>query len=173
MTVRENHTLATSIAREHGQSLRRFVASRVRRARGAIDDIVQEVYLRIIRRGEQETVRNPEAYVIQVAAHTLYDLGFGKGQPHGEMPDAYVGAEPDLSADDPIAAADAQLQLERVERILGELPPRVRASFLLYRVHGLSHDRIARELGVHPNTVKNDIKAATSHLGRRAGTEAE
>lgn len=171
MTIPDNNTLATTIARDHGQSLRRFVASRLRKAKDGIDDIVQEVYLRIIRRSENETVRNPEAYVIQVAAHTLYDLGYGKGKATDEPPGVAFIASEGIADDDPTETADTQRRLEQLDRVLKELPPRIYASFLLYRVHGLSHQKIAQLHNVHPNTVKNDIKAAASLLSQRFGKE--
>lgn len=167
----DNRAAIASIAREHGQSVRRFVASRLRYARNAVDDIVQEVYLRLIRRGEQEVLRNPEAYLIQIAAHTLHDLGYGCSREE-RAADALPVRADESGQDDTEQAADAQQRLERVEHLLEQLPPRIRASFLLYRVHGLSHHRIGETLRVHPNTVKNDIKAAASHLSRHFGKDA-
>lgn len=173
MTAPENIFLADTIARDHSEGLRRFVASRLRKAKDAIDDVIQEVYLRIIRRGEKETVRNPEAYVIQVAAHTLHDMGYGKSYDGiGSM--GIPGVDPEEStAGDPVAAADFQRRIEQLDRVLKELPPRAYASFLLYRVHGLSHQKIAELHQVHPNTIKNDIKLAASHLSQRFGRDAE
>ncbi len=171
MNVPESRSLADAIARDHGRSLRRFVAARLRGAKHAIDDVVQEVYLRIIRRREQETVRNPEAYVIQVAAHTLHDMGHAKAHTDGGPVRLASDGPEAWASEDPVAQADAQRRVEQAEQILQELPPRVYASFLLYRVHGMNHEKIARLHGVHPNTVKNDIKQAVGHLTRRLGRE--
>jgi hypothetical protein len=51
----------TDIATQHGRNLRRYLAARLRNA-ADVPHLVQEVFLRLLRIGRHETIRNPEAY---------------------------------------------------------------------------------------------------------------
>src|SRR5579859_4858681 len=61
-----------ALAREHGQRLRRFLASRLRHAASDVPDLIQEVYLRLLRVPHQESIRSPQAYMFMVAFHVLH-----------------------------------------------------------------------------------------------------
>ncbi|MEP7246277.1 MAG: sigma factor [Gammaproteobacteria bacterium] len=54
----------------HGGQLRRFLAARVRNV-ADVPDIVQEVYLRMLRIPNVESIRSPEAYLFTVAQHVV------------------------------------------------------------------------------------------------------
>ena len=53
---------------------------------------------------------------------------------------------------------------ERLRIALRELPLRTQEAFLLCRIEGLSHEKIAKLLGVTVRTVERDIAAAVAHL---------
>jgi DNA-directed RNA polymerase specialized sigma24 family protein len=67
----EKRAFVDAVAARHGQRLRRFLLARVRHAADAAD-LVQEVYLRLLRVTDHETIRMPEAYVFALANHVLY-----------------------------------------------------------------------------------------------------
>src|SRR5262245_54844114 len=52
----------------HGAQLRTFLLARVRNA-SDVPDIVQEVFLRMLRIPDHEAIRSPEAYLFTVARH--------------------------------------------------------------------------------------------------------
>src|SRR5215213_7362473 len=56
----------------HGRALRRFLATRMRHASADVPDLVQEVYLRLLRIPDPETIRNPQAYLYTIASHVLH-----------------------------------------------------------------------------------------------------
>ena len=66
--VEDKHALVEELATRHGRGLRRFLRSRVRNA-ADIPDIIQEVFLRLLRVPNHETIRAPEAYIFTVAHH--------------------------------------------------------------------------------------------------------
>lgn len=55
---------------------------------------------------------------------------------------------------------------DRLRRALNEMPQRARQAFLLHRLEGLSHDKIARQLGVTTRIVENDVAQVVQHLTR-------
>lgn len=56
----------------HGRALRRFLAVRMRHATADVPDLVQEVFLRLLRIADHESIRNPQAYLYTVASHVLH-----------------------------------------------------------------------------------------------------
>src|SRR5258708_32087305 len=67
----EKQTFVTEIATQHGRKLRRYLAARLRNA-ADVSDLVQEVFLRLLRVEDHESIRMPEAYVFALANHVLY-----------------------------------------------------------------------------------------------------
>lgn len=61
----------TDMATQHGRKLRRYLAARIRNA-ADLPDLVQEVFLRLMRIERHESIRNPEAYVMTIAGHVLH-----------------------------------------------------------------------------------------------------
>jgi RNA polymerase sigma factor (sigma-70 family) len=47
--------------------------------------------------------------------------------------------------------------LDRIAAAIDALPPRCRQAFVLNRIHGLSHDEVARELGISRSAVEKHV----------------
>ena len=62
--------LVAGLVASHGTQLRRFVLARARNV-ADVPDIVQEVYLRMLRISNAESIRSPEAYLFTVAQHVV------------------------------------------------------------------------------------------------------
>jgi hypothetical protein len=58
----------------HGDQLRRFLLARVRNI-ADVPDIMQEVYLRMLRVPNVDSIRSPKAYLFTVAQHVLQLVG--------------------------------------------------------------------------------------------------
>ena len=71
MRVENPQTLVAGLVATHGNQLRRFLVARVRNA-ADVPDLVQEIYLRMLRVPDIESVRSPEAYLFTVAQHVIY-----------------------------------------------------------------------------------------------------
>ncbi len=61
-----------AIARRYGPALRGYFANRVRNP-SDIDDLVQEVFLQLLRRGSDEPVEHVEQYLFEVSSNVLSD----------------------------------------------------------------------------------------------------
>src|ERR1700736_1034025 len=62
--------LIEGLVASHGDQLRRFLLARVRNI-ADVPDMTQEVYLRMLRVPNVESVRSPEAYLFTVAQHVV------------------------------------------------------------------------------------------------------
>src|SRR3974390_1652827 len=70
LAFEDHQTLIKGLVESHGQQLRRYLLARVRNA-ADVPDIVQEVFLRMMRVPNVESVRSPEAYLFTVAQHVV------------------------------------------------------------------------------------------------------
>jgi RNA polymerase sigma factor (sigma-70 family) len=165
--VERKHALVEQLATRHGQGLRRFLRSRVRN-RADIPDLVQEVFLRLLRVPDHETIRAPEAYVFTVARNVA--------QQHSlQQPPANTGT--DFSAilaelrgvweADPALEAIAQQSVELLDRALLKLSRKAQATFLLYRRDGMSVDEISQQLGISRCMAKKYVAKTLVHLRKQ------
>lgn len=171
LPLQDHQTLVAGLVESHGAQLRRYLLSRVRNA-ADVPDIVQEVYLRMMRVPNVESVRSPEAYLFTVAQHVVqqHTLRASATPPSADLARVLKEREPGGCAD-PALEVHAEQCLERLQGGLDRLAPKVRATFLLSRRDGLSFDEIAQRLGTTRHMVKKYLMKALSQL--RHGLEEE
>jgi len=160
LAAHDPQTLVAELAESHGPQLRRFLLVRVRNS-ADVPDIVQDVYLRMLRIPHVESIRSPEAYLFTVAFHVLqqYTLRQSQVPPSINLADILepLHGSPDA---DPMLEVNAQQCVERLQQALDLFSPKVRTTFILHRRDGLSIDEIAARLGIsRPMVKKNLIKA--------------
>jgi RNA polymerase sigma factor (sigma-70 family) len=157
-------TLVADLVATHGQQLRRYLLSRVRNA-ADVPDIVQEVFLRMMRVPNVESVRSPEAYLFTVAQHVVqqHTLKASAAPPTSDLARLLSERSPGTYAD-PALEVHAEELLERLQGGLDRLAPKVRATFLLSRRDGLSFDEIAVRLRTTRHMVKKYLMKALTQL---------
>ena len=151
---------------ESRAELGRFLALRVG-DRSLIDDLAQEVYLRLLRLERVHLIRNPRAYLFRVAASVIADHGRKQGRtPRTEpwAPDTAQHPDPEPG---PFEHARGRQRLARIQAVVDELPERCRRALILQRRDGWTYDEIAVELGVSRSMVKKYLRRALT-LCRRA-----
>ena len=131
--IADPQTLVANLAASHGDQLRGFLLGRVRNV-ADLPDILQDVYLRMLRIPNIESIRSPEAYLFTVAQHvvqqhTLRQTATPPSVELTEMLQVQCGTL-DL---DPVLATDAAQCVEQLQHAIEELSPKVRATFLLHR----------------------------------------
>lgn len=137
-----------------------------RRLRPDIDreDLVQEVFLRLAKRGELETVEKVETYLFQTAASVLSDHLRARrvraGVAHLPLPEDLI-SDADMSPEHVLLGKEA---VEVMARALAELPARTQAIFALYHFEDMPHRDIAKRLGVSVSTVEKEMGKANRHL---------
>ncbi|WP_129646761.1 RNA polymerase sigma factor [Peristeroidobacter agariperforans] len=167
MSAEAARALITGLVASHGVKLRRFLLLRVRNA-ADVPDMLQEVYLRMLRVSNVESIRSPEAYLFTVAQHVVqqHSLRQSAAPPSIELTEMLNSARavPDV---DPVLDLDAQQCLEQLQSELDRLSPKLRATFLLHRRDGLSLDEIAERLGTSLPMVKKNLMQALVQLRQR------
>jgi RNA polymerase sigma-70 factor (ECF subfamily) len=164
-----NNALVERLFLAQKDALQRYFVRRVRR-RSDVEELAQEVYLRLLRVADADALRNPEGYLYAIAANlikeharqqyisrncvTLEDAGFPE-----------VLSE-ELSYADIL---DTGQRAKRLREVLQELPARCQAAVVMRHWHGLSYAEIAQQLNISVNMVKKYLVHALAHCRRRMG----
>lgn len=124
------------------------------RNKADIDDLLQEVYVRLAAAAQREIPAQTKAFVFSTARNLLID----RVRREQVVP---IEAVADLDAlgvaidePGPDRSVMAREELRRVQAALDRLPPRAREALLLRRVDGLSRAEIASRMGIGEGTVK-------------------
>ena len=143
-------------------ALRRYF--RRRAAPHEVEDLVQEVFVRLQSRRSDEAVEDMDRYVFVVAANVLMRR-YRKERQWTQG----VNAASD-EQDEPISPERVLLGRERLNAamtILQTLPPRTRQIFVLHRFEDMTYPRIASSLGISKSAVeKHMIRALKALHGR-------
>jgi RNA polymerase sigma factor (sigma-70 family) len=147
--------------RELKGPLRRFIAGRRDAVPTDIDDIAQEVFLRLLRYDRAGKISDPRAYLFKIAGNVASEWSMRARQrlPHES-----------IWLDDLTDETDIAEEMERTERnsqlysALGSLPTRAREILRLHFGEALTHEAIAARLGVTRRVVKRDIVRAYASL---------
>ncbi|KQN97245.1 MULTISPECIES: RNA polymerase sigma factor [Stenotrophomonas] len=153
---------ALQAVQDYSGELHRFLRRRVADAQD-LGDLVQEVYLRLLRVQNLESVRNPLAYIYGIAGHVASE--FNMRQRQGRL--VFDSTVVEAVADNPGQAGfdEGGAFFERqVGDALAQLAPSRLAVLLLERREGLSHAQIAARLGLSVHTVKKYSVEALAHV---------
>jgi RNA polymerase sigma factor (sigma-70 family) len=152
--------------RRYGPELRQYLLRRLHRRQDA-EDVVQEVFMRLLRIKDYEFVRNPRAYIYGVTLHVARELRM-----RAERSGTWVTSDPqtirelaeqpaELSPDELADQLNLQLQIERA---VAKLPPMHQAVFVLNKRDGYSYEEIAGQLGLSANTVDKYLVQAKAWI---------
>jgi len=134
--------------------LRKFLVGRGAIPASDLDDVAQEVFLRLMRYERAEIIENPQAYLYKMASNVAAEWAI-RGRyvrPHESKWLAGLSAE-DRAEDE---ASQVELQNE-VERALLTLAPRQREVLRLQFFEGLSRMQIAERIGTSERSVKRTL----------------
>lgn len=129
-----------------------------------VDDLVQEVFLRLVVRGDAGVVDHVQGYIFQTAASVLADRHRRRTVRHANDHisfDAEVHTEPAFDAEHLLVARE---RLRSATAALMALPERTRAIFILRRLEGFQYAEIATRLGISVSAVEKHMLRAAQHL---------
>lgn len=157
-------SFAAEAERLYGSDLYFFLLSRLKNEQDA-KDVVQEIYLRLLRLGQGELVRNPHAYVYFVASQVLTQFRM-RARENPVMYDSQFLRNYDRHPANPgpDGVAERWLALAEVEELLAALPPMHRRIFMMRKIDGLSWTQIAEALKISVHTVKKYLCEANARI---------
>lgn len=140
----------------HEPMLRAWLRTRFARDED-IDDVVQEVYMRLLRARERGEVALPKAFLFAVARNLATDRFRHRAAVQLESfvdSDALSVLEEGDGTPEIIARNQ---ELEILTNAIQSLPDRCRQIFTLRKVYGLSQAEIAKQMGVSESTVSAQL----------------
>lgn len=140
--------------REWRTSLRRFLLARPGASVADIDDIAQEVFLRLLRYDRTDLVQHPQAYLFKVAANVSSEWATraSRAQPHSAD-----WLEDLIDPATPLSAAEQESNEAMIRGALAALPARTREILRLLHEDGLKYEQIAEHLGLTRRIVKRVV----------------
>ena len=167
MTGRDDqHGLAERWFAEFEPLIRQALGSRIS-GRRDIDDLAQEVYLRILRIPEPELVANPQAYLYRVAINAASEWvqRAAEALEHASEPLDQLASPHDPEREAGITERD-----RRIREALAELPIASRTAVILHTRDGMTYKQIAVHMGVTRRAVKRYV--ANGYAALRARLQA-
>ena len=158
-------TLIERLFTHHRAALQAFFYRRVK-AKYEAADLVQEVYLRMLRVKDTDAIKNPEGYLFTVASNLVIEqsvlqrrqsVGFD-----GEPDEPHAGNQARFEE-----VFDTASRVDRLRAVLEQLPPKCQAVVHMKYQHGLKYDEIAQQLNISPHMVQKYLGLALAHCRRR------
>jgi len=140
-----------------------FFRRRVRED-GEVEDLVQDVFARIVSRNSETPVANLGAYILRTATSVLADRSRRRASRRVDM---HIAIDPEKFAEDefdPERLLSGKQELHAATAVLLSLPERTRTIFILRRLEGFSMGEIARHEGISVSAVEKHILRAVHHL---------
>ena len=145
----------------------KFIRARLRRmnVHGLdIDDVIQEVYARIVSQPSLEAIKSPVQYAMRTATGIVIDhirharvipINAVENLDHLEIGAPGASAEQQMEFREEIAA---------VAQFLAQLPNRTREVLILRRIEGLSQRQTSERLGISVKTVEKHMAQGVGAL---------
>lgn len=129
-----------------------------------VEDLVQDVFTRIVARDSSNPVAHLGGYILRTAASVLADRGRRRAVRQADLHIAF-DAERHGDADlDPERMLSGKQELHAATAALLSLPERTRTVFVLRRLEGYRHGDIAAHLGISVSAVEKHMVRAIRHL---------
>jgi RNA polymerase sigma factor (sigma-70 family) len=140
-----------------------------RRVKDAVEaeDLAQEVFLRMLHRGNVADLEDVRAYLFETASSVLLDRARRGAVRHREDHERF---DPQAHAGETIPIERVFIGRESLNRAsiaLLELPERTRTIFILRRVEGMRYAEVAQRLGISVSAVEKHMVRAVAHLTER------
>lgn len=147
--------------RQWRSPLRRFLSLRGRYGSADLDDIAQEVFLRMLRSDRQTMVMNPQAYLFKIAANVSVEWST---RASSRLPHSHEWLETLPNEGCPEDDYEREAMEHDLNCAVETLPSRTRAILRMHYRDGLTHDEIASQLATTRRVVKRDLIHAYADL---------
>lgn len=169
-STERTHSFAAQAVREHADQLKSYLARHLRKPHD-VDDLTQQVYLRLIRMSiSPNDIQEPIAFIRGVAKRVLSSYWMAHYREaeqfpsEGQATDVCADLPSEHLRDNPEDELDLELQLQDG---LKELPPLHAACMVLFYRDQLSRKEVAQKLGLQPDTVKKYLTDGRARLRKR------
>ena len=136
------------------------------RDKSDIEDLRQEIYIRVCEAAAQEIQHSANSFVFAIARNLLVDMARKESVVPIEAVADLESLGIELDAPAPDRSVIAKDELRKLQSALDKLPPRHREAVVLGRIEGLSGREISQRMGIAETTASQHLK-----LGMHALTD--
>lgn len=157
-----NDALLDSWARKFRLPLISYFQKRTSRP-GDVDDLVQEVFLRLSKRANLDSIERVEGYLFQTAVSVLTD-SYRKSARTPQQVVSFeesVHGQADLT---PERVLSGRQELDCLVEAIYALPERTRKIYVLYHLENIRQKDIATRMGMPVSTLEKHMARANRHL---------
>ena len=140
--------------RQWRMPLRKFLIGKGAIPVSELDDVAQEVFLRLMRYERAELIEHPQAYLYKMATNVAAEWAIRGRYVRPHESKWLSGLSADEQPEDEVSQAELQ---DEVERALLTLPPRQREVLKLQFFEGMSRMQIAEKIGTTERSVKRTL----------------
>jgi RNA polymerase sigma factor (sigma-70 family) len=126
-----------------------------------VDDVAQEVFLRLMRYEKAELIEHPQAYIFKTASNIANEWAIRSRRRRPHDAKWLISL---ISSDEPEGIARREEVQREVEHAVGQLTPRQRQLLDLFIKDNLSQQEIAEKTGDTPRTVRRQLANAYAKL---------
>lgn len=152
-----------AIARRYRSALTAFFSRRMG-GRQDCEDLTQEVFLRLAKRGEYQTIEHVDGYLFQTAAAVLIDHSRREASSRRNRLEPYDEEGHQLEDFSPERVLLGKEQVGRALAAIESLPERARHAVTLFRFEGMKQAEIAKLMGISVSAVEKHIKLGMLRL---------
>lgn len=139
------------------------VAFRMSRSAYVAEEIVQEVFVQIwLKRQLIAKARNPSGYLMSILHNCVY-AHFRKAAKEKRIQELLAETMQEHEAGPEWVILEKEHR-GIIEKIINRLPPQQKMIYKLAKQEGVSREKIANQLNLSPNTVRNHLAAAVDYL---------
>lgn len=165
----ERHAQITALFNAQYRRLVRFLTLRL----GSVEEareVAQDTYVRLLEREQATPDYNPQALMYVIARGFAIDrLRLRRRRRTDELTPAAHDTVSDTITPERILAG--QQQLDMIEKLLRDLPPKCRHAFVRYTFQGYEYAQIAAELEVTESMVRKYVIRAVSYCASKLSTK--
>ena len=157
-----NHRLVTWFKRWR-KPIRQWLSHRSSVPTADLDDLAQEVFLRLLRYSDDVAIDNPQGYLFRIAANVAneWQERARHRKPHD---DSWLEDLQVEFSDEPENAIAREVAHQHMQDAVNKLPRRQREVLLLHVNEGLTYKQIAERQGLTYRVILRDLTRAYSQL---------
>jgi RNA polymerase sigma-70 factor (ECF subfamily) len=168
MTSPESKKRLSAWFQQWRMPLRKFLIRKGTVRSADLDDVAQEVFLRLLRYERAELIEHPQAYLYKVAANVAAEWAIRARSSHPHEPRWLAELSAEEEPSETVAREGMQ---ESVEHALNTLSPRQREVLKLQFLEELGYAEIADRLGTTHRAVKRTVVKSYDKLRHQLDAE--
>ncbi|MET0497804.1 MAG: RNA polymerase sigma factor [Steroidobacteraceae bacterium] len=153
----------------YGRELRRYLFRGLREPQD-VDDLAQDVYMKLLRGGTDLQASKPLAFVYTVAARVLADHRTAAAQERSRLSfsDGDAAEESDRVTDALCSRLEESLSIQQqIDRAFTQMSPRHASVLLMIKRDGMSYEEVAVKLRSSVHAVHKYLQEGRAQLRRR------